>query len=369
MASNPAQWGGPPIDQKLMQPPYYSDTQTMYFPPPPSQAHSAPGYGTPPVPPAYGAQAPLPNYQPNASYFPEKQQYQNLQPQQSPWQSPAPSQQQAGTWGAAPQAPPPPSQFLPDLSWSSQTTPSSPFPPTPHYTPLPQYATPAQYFPPQPVPYSPTPDITSTDYKALNQADDLKNAKDDQKSNWGKRFVSNTLAGRVVRASVQSVVSTATLPAYLSPWGDNNPITLPNLRKRDAALGIAGHFGIVGVDTIAPSALDFGSVIVDEVVKLGLSEGAAQFADEGIDHTKPKKPVKITRSAHAKTVQARIKHKLIGVDAELRLVGEYPTQAFTSIDKSWFSPYLYASGRAPSIARSKDFAIASHVHPNLRGET
>lgn len=61
-------------------------------------------------------------------------------------------------------------------------------------------------------------------------------AGDDVTEHWSKRFVGNTLAGRVVRASVKSVAATVQLPKYLSPWGDNNPVTLPNVRRRDAAL-------------------------------------------------------------------------------------------------------------------------------------
>ena len=34
----------------------------------------------------------------------------------------------------------------------------------------------------------------------------------------------------------------------LSPWGDNNPVTLPNVRYRDAAL--AGTFAIVGAQLV-----------------------------------------------------------------------------------------------------------------------
>ena len=370
MATYPSQPGVPPLEEKQGQAAlYYANSQSAYFQPPPLQPLPNMEYGGPPVPPPYGNPAQMPTHQPHDSYFPEKQQYQYQQPQQSPWPVSGSGVHKVDSQGQA-QYTPTYSQFppTPESSWSSQASPASQFPPTPHYTPLPQYSPGVQYFSPPSVQYPPTPAITPGEDTFQAPRDGQKQAIEDQKSNWGKRFVSNTLVGRVVRASVQSAVSTATLPAYLSPWGDNNPITLPNLRKRDAALGLAGHFGIVGVDTIAPSALEFGSVIVDEVVKLGLSEAATQVVDEGIDHVKPKKPIKITRTAHAKTVQARIKHKLIGVDAELNFVGEYPAESLTAIDKGWFCPYLYASGRAPSLPRSKDFAIATLVNPSLRGQ-
>jgi hypothetical protein len=60
--------------------------------------------------------------------------------------------------------------------------------------------------------------------------------QDAQKSDSVKRFFGDTLVGRVARSSVQTATSMAKIPTSLSPWGDNNPVTLPNVRYRDAVL-------------------------------------------------------------------------------------------------------------------------------------
>lgn len=41
---------------------------------------------------------------------------------------------------------------------------------------------------------------------------------------------------RSARAGVTTMVSSVKLPATLSPWGDNTPVTFPNVRKRDVML-------------------------------------------------------------------------------------------------------------------------------------
>ncbi|MCJ1471385.1 hypothetical protein MMC13_000024 [Lambiella insularis] len=212
----------------------------------------------------------------------------------------------------------------------------------------------AQHFPPSPGLTPPAATSPSADI---------------EKSNYAKRFVGNTLAGRVVRASIQSVESAVILPAYLSPWGDNNPFTLPNVRKRDAVLAVGAHVGLVGLESLAPSLLDVGNELTTELVNFGITQFAEQSLDEGFDHVpKAGKSTKYVRSAHVKSVQARIKHKLMGVDANISFWRETPTKHYTSHDKGWFCPYLYSSGRTPSIPRSQDFAVASVLGPGLRAD-
>ena len=65
----------------------------------------------------------------------------------------------------------------------------------------------------------------------------------EQKSNWGKRFAGKMLIGRGVRASTATITSSVKLPVNFSPWGDNNPVTLPNVRTRDVFFAGASHFG------------------------------------------------------------------------------------------------------------------------------
>lgn len=207
--------------------------------------------------------------------------------------------------------------------------------------------------------------------------------KDAEKSGKAKRFFGDTLVGRGVRSSVSTVTTTLKLPASLSPWGDNNPVTLPNVRYRDAALfatfhviggplvdGAANVVGdVFGADTfvaeIANSGADF--VTGNLIVKYGVFQIVEQAIDKGIlEHMLPEVE-KTMRTTSLKSMQVAIKHKLMGVDADLRFVGEYPTRSATSCDKGWFCPYLYASSRAPVIARSQDWAVAQCFNPYLAG--
>lgn len=243
----------------------------------------------------------------------------------------------------------------------------------------PQFAPQQQQFPPTAqVQQQQFPAPVSLGANALPHKD-----KDAEKSGKAKRFFGDTLVGRGVRSSVSTVTTTMKLPASLSPWGDNNPVTLPNVRYRDAALfatfhviggplvdGAANVVGdMFGADTfvaeIASSSADF--INGNLIVKYGVFQIVEQAIDKGIlEHMLPEVE-KTMRTTSLKSMQVAIKHKLMGVDADLRFVGEYPTRSATSCDKGWFCPYLYASSRAPFIARSQDWAIAQCFNPYLAG--
>ena len=201
--------------------------------------------------------------------------------------------------------------------------------------------------------------------------------KDDEKTASVTRFFGDTLVGRVTRSSVSTVTTTLKMPTILSPWGDNNPVTLPNVRYRDAAL--AGTFTVIGVplvDGVSDAVVgSFGTDhFVSEVVSSGASfitgntiveqgvfEIVGQAIDRGVlDHVLPE-------TTSAKTLQVSIKHKLMGVEADIRMHGPYPTANYIACDKGWFAPYLYASSRTPVIKRSEDFAMAQFFKPYLLG--
>ena len=183
-------------------------------------------------------------------------------------------------------------------------------------------------------------------------------------SNWGMRFLGNTLNGRIIRAGTRSVVSTAISPIYLSPWGDNNPITLPNVRKRDFGYAALGDLAYQDIFESSIEVLDYGS---DQISKFLIGETVGNAAEETVDRLKPTRPLKVVRTAHLKSVEVRIKHKLIGKSAEIKFFGEYPARHRMASDKGWFCPYLYSSGRTPLIARAHDFIVAGFFGPALQG--
>ena len=198
----------------------------------------------------------------------------------------------------------------------------------------------------------------------VNQATAQRNgsaASDDVTEHWSKRFVGNTVAGRVVRASVKSVAATVKLPIYLSPWGDNNPVTLRNVRRRDVALAVVGHFG---AEALAPSALE----LTGEVLKFGATQAAENTVDDGIYHFAPSKAAAVKICNGVRSTQVKIKHGFMGSDANLRYVGGRPALHQMDYSKGWFCPLLFASGRTPSIPRGNDFTMAEFHSPRLSGK-
>lgn len=208
--------------------------------------------------------------------------------------------------------------------------------------------------------------------------------QDAQKSDSVKRFFGDTLFGRVARSSVQTATSMAKMPTALSPWGDNNPVTLPNVRYRDAILFTTFAFvGVPLVDGAADSvASAFGAdSFISEIVNSGagaiagstiLKYSVFQIVEQAIDkgiieHMLPEEE-KMLETTSVKSLQIGINHKLMGVDADVRFVGMYPARDTQACDKGWFCPYLFASARTPSIPRANDFAIAQNFGPFLGGD-
>lgn len=207
--------------------------------------------------------------------------------------------------------------------------------------------------------------------------------KDAQQSDKVKRFFGDTLFGRVARSSVSTATSFAKMPLSLSPWGDNNPVTLPNVRYRDAVLFTT--FAFVGgplVDGAADSVTSaFGAdSFVSEIVNSGAGAIAAstvlkysvfqiveQAIDKGVlEHMLPEEE-RMLVTTEVKSLQVGVKHKLMGVDADLRFVGVRKARDLQGIEKGWFCPYLFASARTPSVPRANDFAVACCYGPFLGG--
>jgi hypothetical protein len=208
--------------------------------------------------------------------------------------------------------------------------------------------------------------------------------KDDKKSGKAKRFFGDTLVGRIARAGVTSATNTLKMPSALSPWGDNNPVTLPNVRYRDAVLFTTFAFtgvplvdgadsvvgDIFGADSFISETVSAGAGFItgNTIVKYGVFQIVEQAIDKGIlEHILPEEE-KIIRTTNVKTLQVTVKHKIMGVDADIRLVGVYPSLNQAACDKGWFCPYLFASARTPVIPRAHDFAIAQFFGPFLGGE-
>lgn len=183
--------------------------------------------------------------------------------------------------------------------------------------------------------------------------------QDEKTSGRVTRFFGNMMIARIGRASWQSMESTARLPFYLSPWGDNTPFTLPNVRKRDLALAGVSHFGL---DALGVSAVTVMEKAVETTAEQGVDEGLAKITGRyGKAHD-------VVRKIGVNSITLKIRHKLIGESAELVFQGVRSTDDWMGCAKGWFCPYLYASGREPEIPRSKDFAMAQLLRPRLAAD-
>jgi hypothetical protein len=208
--------------------------------------------------------------------------------------------------------------------------------------------------------------------------------KDEKQTGGVQRFFGDTLFGRVARSSVQTATSAMKMPSSLSPWGDNNPVTLPNVRYRDAVLfttfafvgtplvegisdGVAGAFG---ADSFVSEIVNSGAGVIlgSTIIKYSVFQIVEQAIDKGIiEHLLPEEE-KMLQTTNVKSLQVGIKHKLMGVDADLRFSGIYPSRDSQACEKGWFCPYLFASARTPSLPRANDFSICQFFGPFLGGE-
>lgn len=183
----------------------------------------------------------------------------------------------------------------------------------------------------------------------------------DPKSHRVARFLGNTMTGRVGRATIQSLQSTANLPYYLSPWGDNNPVVLPNIRRRDFVLAGVMH---VGVETLAPSAV----TIIEKSIQKAAEFTVEEAADLGINIWDGKNSQKVKRRVGLNTLEFRIAHKLIGEEATLVFYGQRKAVDKILCAKGWLCPYFYCSGRSTALERSMDFSIAELRGPGLAAD-
>ncbi|KAG8532470.1 uncharacterized protein KY384_002347 [Bacidia gigantensis] len=433
----PTPYGQPPSSQPQFTPPPNTAPPQIGNPGPPPTLYGQPGTYQRPVPPP-----------PNSAPPQNRDSTQFIQPQCAPETTYQPAQSTIYGYNSIGQQPPPPPPYSPPTQplqnppqFKHEYQPQSPYgqtQPLPQSPPIPQpYGVPPQ----APQPYGQPPPPPPQGYGIQDQKQQYQNqiqhpveaqnqvqpplyshppgmqvvsqqqqqtsvqqlgqqygipvqqtppqqhqpGKDEHQTGKAKRFFGDTLVGRFARSSVSTVTTTIKMPSVLSPWGDNNPVTLPNVRYRDAVL--FGTFAVIGaplvdgvVDGVASSfgADHFISEIVSSgggfitgntIVKYGVFQVVEQAIDKGVLEKVLPEVEKTMRTTSAKTLQVSIKHKLMGVDADIQFVRTYPTTNMMACDKGWFSPYLFASSRTPMIPRNQDWAMAQFFRPYLAGES
>ncbi|KAJ6610988.1 hypothetical protein B0H10DRAFT_2058008 [Mycena sp. CBHHK59/15] len=197
------------------------------------------------------------------------------------------------------------------------------------------------------------------------------------------------MTGRIVMSSYESLRAAGTSVVCLSPWGDSSPLLLPCIRFRDLAvhtvIAATGGAAVVAAPVFGPLSAEVISYLGDSVlVELGLHAGfsltTAAANDLVIDHSiKAAIPIHSKRleTTAVKVLLITLKYKITVTDAAL---GFYRSSVhkdnslfatvkdYLAVEKGWFSPYLFASGRRPIIPRTMKPDIVFCHGPFLEGD-
>ncbi|KAJ7669038.1 hypothetical protein B0H17DRAFT_217181 [Mycena rosella] len=216
-------------------------------------------------------------------------------------------------------------------------------------------------------------------------------AHDEQEKSapWIVRKLVGSMTGRIVMSSYESLRAAGTSVVCLSPWGDSVPLLLPCIRFRDLAvhtvIAATGGMAVVAAPVFGGVAAEvistFGDTILVEIgLHAGFSLAATAANDLVID-----KSIKAVIPIHSKRLETTgvkvllitLKYKMTMTDAAL---GFYRSSVhkdnslfatvkdYLAIEKGWFSPYLFASGRRPIIPRTMKPDVVFCHGPFLEGD-
>ncbi|KAJ7632109.1 hypothetical protein FB45DRAFT_745083 [Roridomyces roridus] len=190
-------------------------------------------------------------------------------------------------------------------------------------------------------------------------------------------------------SSYESLRAAGTSVVCLSPLGDSSILLLPCIRFRDLAvhtvIAATGGAGIIAAPVLGQVSAEVFSVFGDSIlVELGVHAGfklGTMAADDLlIEHPIASIiPIHSERleSTAVKVLQITLKYRGTMTDAALGFyrssVHKDPSlfaavKDYLAIEKGWFSPYLFASGRRPVIPRSMKPDIVFCHGPFLEGD-
>ncbi|KZT64084.1 hypothetical protein DAEQUDRAFT_679222 [Daedalea quercina L-15889] len=213
--------------------------------------------------------------------------------------------------------------------------------------------------------------------------------EEDKAAPWIVRKLVGSMTGRIVMSSYETLRSAGTSVVCLSPWGDSSPLLLPCIRFRDLAvhtvIAATGGMAAVAAPAMGPvSDIIIGTVGDSLVVELGTHVGFEVTTKVANDLVFDKAanaliPIHSARlqTTGAKAMLITLKYKHIVEDAALgffRSSMHQDTSLFAAVkdylavEKGWFSPYLFASGRRPIIPRSMRPDVVFCHGPFLSGD-
>ncbi|KAF8886586.1 hypothetical protein BD779DRAFT_1530487 [Infundibulicybe gibba] len=186
-------------------------------------------------------------------------------------------------------------------------------------------------------------------------------------------FILRSMTGRIVMSSYETLRATGTTVLL----GDSSPLLLPCIRFRDLVVHTA--IAVTPVTDVAVSS--FGDSILVEVGTHAGFDLAAKGANDLVFN----KPINRLLPTHShrletnnvKVILITVKYKHTMGDAALGFyrgsvhqdVSLFATvKDYLAVEKGWFSPYLFASGRRPVIPRSMKPDIIFCHGPFLLGD-
>lgn len=149
----------------------------------------------------------------------------------------------------------------------------------------------------------------------------------EEKAPWIVRKMLQSIPARVVGSALETVRATATTVVYLSPWGDSNPVLLPNVRYRDllvqtivVATGGAAAIAEPVFDLVADEiGTAVGDIIAELVVEAGVKATTHAYemaVDEAVDCVIPPDSERLVTTA-VKTLLITLKYKHTMANAAL----------------------------------------------------
>ncbi|EJF63816.1 hypothetical protein DICSQDRAFT_101872 [Dichomitus squalens LYAD-421 SS1] len=219
--------------------------------------------------------------------------------------------------------------------------------------------------------------------------DSVPEAETEKSAPWIVRKLVGSMTGRIVRSSWETLRASGTSVICLSPWGDSSPLLLPCIRFRDLAvhtiIAATGGVAAVAAPVMGPVSDAVVSTFGDTIlVEMGMHVGfdltakaANDLIFDGTIHELV--PIHSSRlqTTGIKTMTITLKYKHLPDDASLGFYrsGIHKDNSlfssvmdYLSIEKGWFSPYLFASGRRPVIPRSVKPDIVFCHGPFLSGD-
>jgi len=230
---------------------------------------------------------------------------------------------------------------------------------------------------------------TASELQPINPAT-VPDAEKETAAPWIVRKLVGSMTGRIVMSSYESLRAAGTSVICLSPWGDSSPLLLPCIRFRDLAIHMViaatGGTAAIAAPVMGPVSdvviSSFGDTII---VELGLHSGfelGIKAADDLLiehpieHHIIPTNDRRLNTTA-IKSLTITLKYKHTTSDAGLgffRSSMHADTSLFSSVkdylavEKGWFSPYLFASGRRPIIPRTMTPDVVFCHGPFLGGD-